>query len=174
MSFTERLHSAHRAQDLSTGSHGTTQVDFLAASAISERGNLIGSLAFRAVESDHDTHRLHSMFSKTIIARARAKFWHIKKREDLEAFTLMVINYWLNPQCQHCSGRGALTQGQILKNECEACLGSGRRSYPTPLDIGLDGIVREDKFCSYVKFALNCLDARSWSYVYKTRKTLGR
>ena len=174
MSFKERLHSAHRAKDLSNRFNGTTQVDFLAASAIAERGNLIGSLAFRAVESDHAAQQLHSMFSKTIISRARAKYWHIKKREDLEAFTTAVISYWLNPECQHCAGRGVQTLGQILKNECELCTGTGKRPYPKPLDIGLDGIVREDKFHSYVQFALNCLDARSWGYVFSTRRNLGR
>lgn len=174
MSFRERLLAAHRAQNLSTGFQGATPVDVLAASAIAERDNLIGSMAFRAVESDHATRKLHSMFSKTIISRARAKYWHIKKREDLEAFTLTVINYWLNPQCPQCAGRGSQTLGQIAKYDCELCRGSGNRTYPKPLDIGLDGIVREDKFYSYVQFALNCLDARSWSYLNNTRKTLGR
>lgn len=112
-------------------------------------------------------------FVSGIIGKARSQHWRIRKREDLEVFTIAVGRYWLKPYCRHCEGRGVQVEGQIAKDICPVCAGTGRRELPTPAEAGMADLIDERRFQKYVREALLCLDAHITGYLGKTRSALG-
>jgi len=173
MGFKERLHIAHNARNLTSCAHQTTHIDLVAASGIAERNHKIGATAFRTLEDERYAPKLFALASKAIMGRARSQHWHIRKREDLEVFTIAVGRYWLKPYCRHCEGRGVHVEGQIAKDICPVCVGTGRRELPTPAEAGLAGLVDERRFQRYVREALLCLDAHITGYLGNARRALG-
>lgn len=173
MAFQERLHIAQRARNLTSCSYETTHIDLVAASGIAERTNRIGAAAFRTLEDERFAPKLFALAAKAIMGKARSQHWRIRKREQLEAFTVTVGRYWLKPYCRHCEGRGVRVEGQIAKDICHHCGGTGKRALPVPAEAGLQGVVDEQRFERYVRAALLCLDDQITSYLGKTRTVLG-
>lgn len=173
MGLKERLHIAQNARNLTSSAHQTTHIDLVAASGIAERHSRIGALAFRTLEDERFAPKLFELASKAIIGKARSQHWRIRKREDLEVFTIAVGRYWLKPYCRHCEGRGVQVEGQIAKDICPVCAGTGRRELPTPAEAGMADLIDERRFQKYVREALLCLDAHITGYLGKTRSALG-
>jgi rRNA maturation protein Nop10 len=173
MSFEERLHAAQRARDLRGREYRTDHIDLLAASAIASKSNRIGAAAFRTLEDERFAAELFVLASKAVIGKARSRHWKLRKREQLEALTVAVGRYWLKPYCPHCDGRGVLVEGQIAKNICHHCGGTGKRALPTADEAGLSGLVDGERFERYVRETLACLDGQITGYLGKTRAVLG-
>lgn len=173
MAFEERLHIAQRARNLASCSFETTHIDLVAASGIAEKTNRIGAAAFRTLEDERFAPKLFELASRAIIGKGRSRHWHIRKREQLEAFAFAIGRYWLKPYCRHCDGRGVRVEGQIAKDLCFHCEGTGKRALPTPAEAGLTGVVDEARFERYVREALLCLDGQITGYLGKTQAVLG-
>jgi len=171
--FQEALSRAQRSSNLRVFGYKKSHFDLVAASGLAERQHRLGALAHRALESPRFAAQLFEMASKAIIGRARARHWHIKRREDLHKFSVCVGGYWLRPYCTACDGRGVVVVGQVARDLCHVCNGTGQRALPKPADAGLEGIVDESRFDNYVRQALGCLDAHIASYLRTAREALG-
>lgn len=174
MGFVERLHAAQRAQNLKSNAHHEASIDLVAAAGIAERERPIGAAAFRTLEDERFAPGLFALASKAIIGRARMRHWRIKRREDLEAFTIQIGRYWLKPWCTHCDGRGVTVEGQIAKDICHVCGGTGRRDIPSAQATGFAHLVSEEQFQRYARDALVCLDGHIGAFVTRTKSALGR
>ena len=170
--FQEALSRAQRSSNLRVFGYKKSHFDLVAASGLAERQHRLGALAHRALESPRFAAQLFEMASKAIIGRARARHWHIKRREDLHKFSVCVGGYWLRPYCTTCDGRGVVVVGQVARDLCHTCGGSGQRALPKPADAGLEGIVDDTRFDDYVRQALECLDSHIASYLRSTRRAL--
>lgn len=116
--FRRREASAINSKNLKWSDTGPTDVDYIAARALS--GEKLGALLER-LKWAHD----HTVYARCVYLLGE-RFYERRKRNVVKALCHTAIREWLNENCRKCGGRGIETDKFHNMATCTKCNGTGQ------------------------------------------------
>ena len=170
----EQLQRAQTAKSLRSRSYADSSVDWVAASGLAQINKPhIGALVQRAAFDERELKTLAEQTHKMVRSLTLKNKWRLRGNGDMQRFAAGVINYWLDPKCTTCHGRGVEVVAQVTGTACPACQGTGQRATPDSRALGLERAVSDEHLKSYLREILNRLDSRHAEHIRRTRERLG-
>ena len=176
MSFSERLSRARSSSRLKQDGYRDGQnVDLLAAvgMATARTRNRLGVAMSRALDSEGDAQALALSLNHTMRNLAKKNRWKLHPGE-IRRVTEAMVAYLVDPNCQHCGGRGLVVQEQVVTTDaCPHCHGTGTRPLPTEADVGITRTMKTGELDGYIRATLAGADRAHGAFLMSVKQKLG-